>query len=123
MKAALYARVSTSDRDQDPETQLIQLWDFVRAQKWDSAGEYVDHAPATDIAGIERARRQGHRIGRPRVTDRRGFKRRFGGVLERVLSGQLSRRKAAEELVIRYATFKRLLDAEQPAGAGEDTLS
>ena len=31
--------------------------------------------------------------------------------------------KAAEEFGIRYATFKRLLDAEQPASAGEDTLS
>ena len=35
-------------------------------------------------AGMDRARRQGKRIGRPRVTDRRGFKRRFGAVLERL---------------------------------------
>ena len=35
MKVALYARVSTSDRDQDPETQLMALRDFVKAQGWE----------------------------------------------------------------------------------------
>ena len=48
MKVAAYARVSTSDKDQDPETQLLALRDFARAQGWDIAGEYVDHAPAND---------------------------------------------------------------------------
>ncbi len=43
-------------------------------------------------AGMDRARRQGKRIGRPRVTDRRGFDRRFGAILERLSSGELSRR-------------------------------
>jgi DNA invertase Pin-like site-specific DNA recombinase len=28
MRVAIYARVSTSDRDQDPETQLIPLREF-----------------------------------------------------------------------------------------------
>ena len=61
-------------------------------------------------AGMERARRQGHRIGRPKVTEKRGFKKRFGTVLERLNQGQISRRKAAQELGIGYATLKRLLD-------------
>ena len=64
-------------------------------------------------AGMERARRQGHRIGRPRVTDKRGFQKRFGAVLERLLAGELSHRQAAQELGIGYATLKRLLDAEE----------
>ena len=34
MKVALYARVSTSDKDQDPETQLMPLRDFIEAQGW-----------------------------------------------------------------------------------------
>ena len=67
-------------------------------------------------AGMDRARRQGKRIGRPRVTDRRGFDRRFGAILERLSSGELSRRKAAFELGIGYATLKRLIDAQEPAG-------
>lgn len=61
-------------------------------------------------AGMERARREGHRIGRPRVTDRPGFKRRFGDILERLSRGEISRRRAADELRIGYATLKRLLD-------------
>ena len=50
MKVALYARVSTSDRDQDPETQLMPLRDYCRAQGWEIVGEYVDHPSARDLA-------------------------------------------------------------------------
>ena len=51
MKVTLYARVSTSDRDQDPETQLMALREFVEAQDgWTVYWEYVDIAPATDLA-------------------------------------------------------------------------
>lgn len=49
MKAGLYARVSTADKDQDPETQLIVLRDHARNQGWDIAGEWVDTASATDL--------------------------------------------------------------------------
>ena len=62
-------------------------------------------------AGMDRARRQGRHIGRPRVTDRRGFRQRYGAVLERIERKDLSRRQAARELGIGYATLKRLLDA------------
>ena len=48
MRVAAYARVSTSDKDQDPETQLLALRDFARAQQWEIVGEYIDHAPAND---------------------------------------------------------------------------
>ena len=198
-RVAIYARVSTSDGEQDTETQLMPLRDFCIAQEWDVFDEYIDHAPANDLAhrtqwrkllddaakrrfkmvlvfkldrafrsvkhmhdtlaawemvgvdfksyreqfdtstalgrlllnllaslaefelelirervkaGMDRARRQGKRIGRPKVTDRRGFKNRFGAILERLRSGEISRRRAAKELNIGYATLKRLLDAE-----------
>ena len=62
-------------------------------------------------AGMDRARRQGRQIGRPRVMDRKGFPRRFGAILERLNGGSISRRQAARELNIGYATLKRLLDA------------
>ena len=206
MKVALYARVSTSDKDQDPETQLLPLRDFVGVKGLEVYREYVDMAPANDFAhriawrellddaakrrfkvvlvfkldrafrsvkhlhdtlaawemvgvgfqsireqfdtqtaigrlmmnvlgalaefelelirervkaGMERARRQGKRIGRPRVTDRRGFNRHFGAVLERIVNGELSRRQAARELGIGYATLKRLIDARDAGGAGK----
>jgi len=68
---------------------------------------------------MERARAQGHQIGRPRVMDRKGFKRRFGVVLARLKLGQVSRSQAAKELGIGYATLKRLIDArEQESGQG-----
>ncbi len=207
MKVCLYARVSTSDKDQDPLTQLLPLREFVKAQSWETYHEYTDHVPATDIthrtawkelledasrrkfdillvwrmdrafrsvldaattlerlrtwkvglrsysepwldttspfgealyyitmayaqlergilrervkAGMERARAQGHRIGRPRVMDRRGFKRRFGVVLAQLERGQVSRCQAARELGIGYATLKRLLDSRgQDGGQG-----
>lgn len=50
MKVAIYARVSTSDKEQDPETQLMPLRDFCAAQGWEVASEYVDYAPANDQA-------------------------------------------------------------------------
>ncbi len=69
-------------------------------------------------AGMDRARRQGKRIGRPSVTERRGFKKRFGAVLERLRTGEISRREAAMELGIGYATLKRLIDAQASGGNG-----
>lgn len=200
MRVALYARVSTSDKDQDPETQLMALRDYCSANGWEVARIFVDKAPANDLAhrtawrvllddaakkrfqtvlvfkldrafrsvkhmhdtlaaweivnisfrsvreqfdtttalgrlllnllaslaefelemirervkaGMDRARRQGRRIGRPRVTDRKGFKKRFGDILERLRDGSISRRQAAKELSIGYATLKRLLDAQE----------
>ena len=50
MKVASYARVSTSDKDQNPETQLMPLREFINAQGWETFEEYVDVAPATDLA-------------------------------------------------------------------------
>ena len=70
-------------------------------------------------AGMDRARRQGRHIGRPRVTDRRGFRLRYGAVLERMETKDLSRRQAARELGIGYATLKRLLDAETGHQGGD----
>ncbi len=66
---------------------------------------------------MERARDSGKRIGRPRVSDESGFEQRFNEVVERVETGELSRRKAALELEIGYATLKRLLDARGVSGA------
>ena len=50
MKVAVYARVSTSDKEQDPETQLLPLREFAEAPGWEVYRTYVDMAPATDLA-------------------------------------------------------------------------
>jgi len=44
MRVALYARVSTKDKGQDHENQLIQLRAFAKTQGWTVAREYVDKA-------------------------------------------------------------------------------
>ncbi len=207
MKVALYARVSTSDKDQNPTTQLLPLREFVKAQGWETFLEYVDQAPATDMlhrvewrnllddaskrrfdlllvwrmdrafrsvldaattlerlrtwgiglrsysepwldttspfgealyyitvayaqlergilrervkAGMDRARKQGVHIGRPRVTDRKDFGPHLQKVLERLGAGVLSRRQAAKELKIGYATLKRIIDAQGKAAKQE----
>ena len=50
MKVPLYARVSTADKDQNPETQLVHLRDFCQAQGWEVYKEYIDTASALDVA-------------------------------------------------------------------------
>lgn len=49
MRCGIYARVSTSDKDQNPKTQLQPLREFVQAQGWSGIGEFVDQASATDL--------------------------------------------------------------------------
>ena len=44
MKTALYARVSTKDKGQDTENQLLQLRAFAASQKWTITIEYIDRA-------------------------------------------------------------------------------
>ena len=66
-------------------------------------------------AGMERARQQGQRIGRPSVIEREGFLERFTAVVERLGQCRLSRREAAKQLNVGYATLKRLIDARLAA--------
>src|SRR5438445_1767148 len=42
MKTAIYARVSTKDKGQDTENQLVQLREFAAKQDWQITREYVD---------------------------------------------------------------------------------
>ena len=61
MRLALYARVSTRDRDQDPETPLHRLRQVATQHPdWQVVGEYVDTASANDLL---------HRTAWPRLPD------------------------------------------------------
>src|SRR5712664_3886292 len=42
MKIALYARVSTKDKGQETENQLVQLREFASKQGWQIIREYID---------------------------------------------------------------------------------
>src|SRR3954453_4398176 len=61
-RAAIYARVSTTDRGQDPETQLRQLREYAERRGFSLAHEYVDHASGAKNDRAEyRARREAAR--------------------------------------------------------------
>ena len=47
-RVAIYARVSTFDKGQDPETQLLQLREYAQRRGFDVADEYVDYATGTN---------------------------------------------------------------------------
>ena len=199
LRVALYARVSTRDKDQDPELQLEALRAYVAARGW-QAIEYVDLAAAGDLAhrtawarllgdvaqrkvdrvmvwkldrafrstlhalatlrdlehagvgfasltqpeldttsatgrlvftilaavaemereliadrvreGMRHAARQGKRLGRPPVTSRPAFVRRWPKVRAELAAGRLSQRQAARRLGIGTATLTRLLSAD-----------
>ncbi len=51
IKAAVYARVSTRDKEQNPETQLYLLRHYAAQRGWQIVKEYVDQASATDYRG------------------------------------------------------------------------
>jgi DNA invertase Pin-like site-specific DNA recombinase len=44
IRAALYARVSTRDKNQNPEVQLVDLRRMAKQRDWEIVGEYVDYA-------------------------------------------------------------------------------
>ena len=58
MRVAIYARVSTDDKGQDPRNQLVPMRAFAKQQGWKIAGEYTDLATASngDRAGFRRMR-------------------------------------------------------------------
>src|SRR5262249_11090338 len=52
IRAALYARISTSNNGQSPEMQLCELREYCERRGWTVAGEYVD----TGISGAKDTR-------------------------------------------------------------------
>ncbi len=71
MKVSLYARVSTTDKGQDPELQLRELRDYCQRRGWDVAGEYVD----VGVSGAKDSRPELNRL----MAD--ASRRKFDGVV------------------------------------------
>jgi DNA invertase Pin-like site-specific DNA recombinase len=46
-RVAIYARVSTVDKGQDPETQLMALREYAERRGFETVGEYIDYASGT----------------------------------------------------------------------------
>ena len=80
------------------------------------------------LAGMERARLAGKRIGGPTVEEREGFAEQFASVLVQLGQKAITRRQAAEELGISCPTLKRLLDdhlaatRQAPVGGDEQSV-
>ena len=68
-------------------------------------------------AGMERARREGKTIGRPKVVDREEVRQMLPEVQARIEAGEISRNQAAKMLGIGKATLLRLLDGPK-TGSG-----
>jgi DNA invertase Pin-like site-specific DNA recombinase len=47
LRVALYARVSTLDKGQDPQTQLGQLREYAQKRNFEIYKEYIDYASGT----------------------------------------------------------------------------
>lgn len=62
-------------------------------------------------AGMERAKREGRRIGRPPTLSQPGMLHRFQEIQPQILAGVISKKKAARVLGIGRATLDRLLAA------------
>ncbi len=61
-------------------------------------------------AGMDRARRQGRTLGRPRAEERPEVRRRWPEVQAALAAGTLSRRAEARRLGLGTATVRRMLD-------------
>jgi predicted site-specific integrase-resolvase len=51
IRAAIYARVSTLDKSQDPKTQLRPLREYAERRGFTVVSEFVDHASGKPMTG------------------------------------------------------------------------
>lgn len=58
VRVALYARVSTADKGQNPEMQLRELREYCERRRWFVSGEYVDRG----ISGTKESRPELNRL-------------------------------------------------------------
>jgi DNA invertase Pin-like site-specific DNA recombinase len=53
MRIAIYGRVSTKDKGQEVENQLVQLREFAAKQGWTVTREYIDHETGSRADRVE----------------------------------------------------------------------
>ena len=112
MKAALYARVSTTN-GQDPEMQLRELREYCERRGWTMAGEYVD----TGISGAREKRPELDRL----MAD--AHRRRFDAVVvwkfdrfARSVSHLLRALETFKALGIEFVSLSEQMDTSTPTG-------
>jgi DNA invertase Pin-like site-specific DNA recombinase len=113
MKAAIYARVSTTNHGQDVTLQTRELQQFAAARGWEIAGEYVD----AGVSGTKDSRPELNRL----IAD--AHKRRFDVVcvwrfdrFARSVSHLLRALETFKALGIEFVSFSEQMDTSTPAG-------
>jgi DNA invertase Pin-like site-specific DNA recombinase len=112
LRVALYARVSTSNGQQDPEMQLRELREYAERRGWRIAGEYVDH-----LTGSKDSRPSLNRL----MTE--AHQRRFDIVLvwrfdrfARSVSHLLRALETFQSLRIDFVSLSENVDTSTPTG-------
>src|SRR5271155_2589645 len=113
MRAAIYARVSTTNHGQDVTLQTRELQQFAAARGWEIAGEYVD----AGVSGTKDSRPELNRL----IAD--AHKRRFDVVcvwrfdrFARSVSHLLRALEMFKALGIDFVSFSEQMDTSTPAG-------
>jgi len=113
MRAAIYARVSTTNHGQDVTLQTRELGQFAQARGWEIAGEYVD----SGVSGTKDSRPELNRL----IAD--AHKRRFDVVcvwrfdrFARSVSHLLRALETFKALGIDFVSFSEQMDTSTPAG-------
>jgi DNA invertase Pin-like site-specific DNA recombinase len=113
MRTALYARVSTSDKGQDPEMQLRELREHCQRRGWTITGEYVD----IGVSGSQNSRPELNKL----VAD--AHRRRIDAILVwkldrfgRSLKHLVNSLAEFEALGVAFISLKESLDLTTPAG-------
>ena len=112
LRTALYARVSTHDKGQDPEMQLRELREYCQRRGWQIAGEYVDtctgskdRRPALDRLMADAKRRKIDVVLVWKLD-------RFGRSLRHLLNSLAE----FDALGISFASYTNAIDTTTPAG-------
>jgi DNA invertase Pin-like site-specific DNA recombinase len=113
VRAALYARVSTTNNGQDPTMQTRELREYCERRGWNVVGEYVD----VGISGAKEKRPELDRL----MLD--GHKRRFDAVVvwkfdrfARSVSHLLRALETFRSLGIEFVSFSEQMDTSTPTG-------
>ena len=113
MRVALYARVSTADKGQDPRVQTLELQEYCQRRGWSVVGEYVD----VGISGTKEKRPELDRL----MAD--AHRRRFDAILcwkfdrfARSVSHLLRALETFQTLGIDFVSFSEQLDTSTPTG-------
>ena len=113
MRAALYARVSTTGHGQDPEMQLRELRDYCERRGWELAGEFVD-------VGISGSKEK--RVALDRLVAG-AHRRRFDAVVvwkfdrfARSVSHLLRALETFQALGIEFVSLSEQMDTSTPTG-------